>query len=314
MDIELIIYILIGIGVFFALPSTMYTFMFFGIFYRHKVIRLEKDDLKDTHYYPYAEKLKKDILQVKELPCEMVKIKAKDGVSLCARYYDRNFDKAIIFAHGYQSNSFNNFATATLDFLNEGYNVLLIDQRAHGDSGGKFTTLGCKEKEDLQLWIDYVAQKKEITDIVVYGISMGATTVGYAAQNIKTDKVKALIMEAGFTCFYDELESSVGPIFMRQAALKYVYLMSKTVLGVDIKQSVETSLKNNTIPVLFLHGDDDKDVSIEFTKRSYLACAGKKEMLTVEGAGHTLCYIAGGRPIQQKIRDFIDACIEKREN
>lgn len=312
MDIEVIIYILVGLGVFFSLPSTIYTFMFLGIFYRRRVIMLEKDNIKNTHYFPFASQLKRDILYAKEIPCENVTIKAKDGVLLFARYYNRASNKTIIFVHGYQSNAFNNFSTAMIDFLNWGYNVLLIDQRAHGDSGGRFTTLGCKEKEDLQLWIDYIDRKIEITDIIVYGISMGATTVGYTAENIKTNKVKGLIMEAGFPCFYDELISSLGRVFMKQAALNYVYLMAKIILGINIKQSCESSLKNNKIPVLFLHGDDDKEVPLEFTERSYFACAGMKEIITVKGAGHTLCYIVGGRSLQKKINSFIDKCVDKR--
>ena len=275
MGIEIIIYILVGLGIFFALPSTIYTFMFIGIFSRRKVIMLEKDNIKNTHYFPYSKQFKRDILYAKELPCENVTITAKDGVSLFARYYNRNSNKTIIFVHGYQSNAFNNFSTAMIDFLNCGYNILLIDQRAHGNSGGRFTTLGCKEKEDLQLWIDYIDRKIEVTDVIIYGISMGATTVGYVAENIKTNKVKGLIMEAGFTCFYDELISSLEHVFMKQAALNYIYLMSKKVLKIDIKQSVETSLKNNKIPVLFLHGDNDKEVSLEFTERCYYSCGGE---------------------------------------
>lgn len=309
---EIIFYIFVGLGIFFALPSTIYTFMFLGIFYRHRAIMLEKDDIQNTQYYPFAKQLKRDILFVKEIPCENVTIKAKDGVSLFARYYNKNSNKTIIFVHGYQSSAFNNFSTATIDFLNSGYNVLLIDQRAHGNSGGRFTTLGCREKDDLQLWINYIDSKKEVADIIVYGISMGATTVGYAAENVKTNKVKGLIMEAGFTCFYDELVSSLGRVFMKRAALNYVYLMAKTVLGIDIKQSVESSLKNNKIPVLFLHGDNDKEVPLEFTERSYCACASTKEKIIVNDAGHTLCYITGGQPLQKQINNFIDNCIYKR--
>jgi dipeptidyl aminopeptidase/acylaminoacyl peptidase len=224
MDIEILIYILAGIGIVFMLTSTIYTFMFFGIFYRRKSIMLERDNLENTQYYPFAEQLKKDILTARAIPCEGVRIRAQDGVELFGRYYDRGADKAIIFVHGYQSNAFNNFSAAMIDFLNRGYSVLLIDQRAHGDSGGKFTALGCKEKDDLQLWIDYIDKKAEVENIIIYGISMGATTVGYTAEKIRSSKVKGLIMEAGFPCFYEELENSLGRVFMRQAALNYIYL------------------------------------------------------------------------------------------
>lgn len=314
MDVEVIIYVLLAAGIFFALPSTIYTTMFLGIFYRRRSILLEEVGKKYAPYQPFAEKLKKDILFAKSIPCEEVRIKAKDGVQLFGRYYKRNSNRAIICIHGYQSSAFNNFSTAMIDFLNDNYSVLLVDQRAHGNSGGTFTCLGCKEKDDLLQWIDYVDGKSEIEDIIVYGISMGATTVGYATESIKSHKVKGLIMEAGFTCFYEELVNNFGNIFMKKAALNYIYLTSRAVLKVDIKQSIEPSLNNNKIPTLFLHGDDDKEVAMDFTTRNYSACASKKEMVVVEGAGHTLCYVAGGEEIKKRISNFINNSIEENDN
>ncbi len=311
MVVDVILYILIGGGIFFALPSTVYAFMYLGVFYRHKGILLDKDDLKNTQYYPYREQLKKDILTLKDIPCEKVNITSKDGKLLIGRYYDNKSNKAIIFVHGYHANPFNNFSKIALDYINKGYNVLLIDQRAHGESGGKHITLGVKEKEDLLLWIDFVTAKEEVTDVIIYGISMGAATVGYASENIKSNKVKCLIMEAGFTCFYDLFNTNVRNFFGKNLALKYMRLTAKTFLKIDFKQSVESSLKNNKIPTLFLHGDNDKDVPIEFTKRNYTACASEKEMIIVKDAGHTLCYLVGGEPIHANINNFINKYVSK---
>lgn len=309
MGFEIVIWILIGLGIFFALPSTIYTAMFFGVFHRRKTLMLEKDDLKNTQYFPYADKLRTDILYAKGLPCELIRLKAQDGVALTGRYYANGSNKVIVFVHGYQSNAFNNFSTALKDFLEKGYGVLLIDQRAHGESGGKFTTFGNREKEDLLLWIDYLDKRAEIKKIAVYGISMGATTVGFASEHIKTEKVKALIMEAGFTCVYEHIVRSVKLLFMKQAALNYIYLTAKIFLKVDIKNSNESALKNNKIPVLFLHGDTDKEVDIEFTQTAYAVCGAEKKAVTVKGAGHTLCYLAGGEFIRNEIDEFLDKYI-----
>ena len=311
MDIKTIICIFCGVGVFFVLPSTIYSCMVLGIFHRQRILALEKDDLSGTQYHPFADTLKEDILYVRGLSCETVWLDAPDGVKLCGRYYKGSTDKAVIFVHGFQSNSFNNFARATIDFLKDGYGVLLIDQRAHGSSGGRFTTLGCKEKDDLGLWIDYVDSREEVADVIVYGISMGATTVGYLSDEIRSEKVKGLIMEAGFTCFYEELSNSLGKAFMKQAAMNYIYLAAKSFLRIDIKESTEDSLKRCKIPVLFLHGDDDKEVSTEFTERNFAACASEKKILTVKGAGHTLCYLVGGESLRKEIDGFINECTSK---
>ena len=112
--------------------------------------------------------------------------------------------------------------------------MLLIDQRAHGESGGRFTRVGHREKDDLLLWIDYIESKKQIKSIVVYGISMGAATVGYASEHIKSDKVKGLVMEAGFTTFFEELSDNVRRAFVKKWALNYIYLTAKIFLKIDI--------------------------------------------------------------------------------
>ncbi len=311
MVLKVIVCILIGFGVFFSLPSTIFTCMFLGVFRRRKSRLIEKDDLRKTHYCPYADILKNDILKAKEIPCEVVKIKSKDGVCLHSRYYNGNSDRAIIFLHGYQSNAFNNFSTIMLDYLKKGYSVLLVDQRAHGDSGGKYTTAGHREKEDLMLWIDYITAKAHIRNVFIYGISMGATTLGYASETIKSKKVKGLIMEAGFISIYDEIVSGLGRVFMKKWALNYLCLMSKTFLKIDIRKSTELSLRGNELPVLFMHGNNDKDVTIEFTKRNYTACASKKEFIEVEGAGHTLCYVLGGDFVRNAVDNFIEKCINE---
>ena len=310
MVIRIIIWVLVGGGIFFALPSTVYTVMFLGVFHRGKRFLIESDNLKNTQYYPLAEKLKEDILQVKALPYKGVELTASDGVGLFGRYYENTSDRAVILVHGYQSNAFNNFSGILKDFLKKGYSVLLIDQRAHGQSGGRFTRVGHYEKDDLLLWIDYIAGQKQIKDIVIYGISMGAATVGYASEHIKSEKVKALVMEAGFNTFYEMLSDNFDKVIMKKYALSYIYLTAKRFLKIDIKKRVEESLKNNKVPTLFLHGDTDKEVKLDYTMRSFTACASKKQMITVEGAGHTLCYHIGGETVQQKIHSFLDGCIE----
>ena len=313
MVIEIIIYILLGFGVIFALPSTVYLFMFFGVFFRRQSLLLESADLKNTQYEPYTERLKTDILYAKQLAFEEITLTATDGITLYGRYYKGKSDKLVILSHGYHASGFNNFAAILKDLLERGYNVLMIDQRGHGNSGGHFTTLGCKEQDDLQLWIAYADEKNEIQDVLIYGISMGSTTVGLASDKIVSKKVKGLIMEAGFTCFYDELQWSLGTGSIKKMALSCIHLYSKAFLKTDIRQSTEETLARNTLPVLFLHGDNDLEVPIEFTERNYHSCASKKEFIKVKGAGHTLCYIAGDASVRAAILEFIDECTNNRK-
>ena len=74
-DILNVVLIVCASGIIFVLPSTIYTAMFFGIFYRQKPLLLEKDNLKGTSYYPYRDELKSSVLEAKQIECNLVTIK-----------------------------------------------------------------------------------------------------------------------------------------------------------------------------------------------------------------------------------------------
>lgn len=304
-DVLDIVLVICASGIIFVLPSTIYTAMFFGIFYRRKPLCLDKDNLKGTAYYPYKDELKKSVVVSKKIECTLVSINSDDNLKLVGRYYDKKSDTTIVLIHGYQSNAFNNFSSLMQYFLSLGFNVLMTDQRAHGMSEGHFTTAGCKEKYDLLNWISWIDSNTDCSNIFIYGISMGATTIGLASDKIKNQKVKGLIMEAGFTSFYDELWFSSGKVFMKKAAMNYIVLCAKHLLNADIKESTIDALSKTTVPVLFLHGNNDTEVPMSHTKENFLACSSDKYFSVVEGAPHTLCHYIGKENVENIIKEFI---------
>ena len=304
-DVLDIVLIICASGIFFVLPSTIYSTMFLGIFYRRKPRYLDTDDLEGTAYFPYKDDLKKSIVESKKIECTLVTINSNDNLKLVGRYYDKKSSTTLLLIHGYQSNSFNNFSSLMQYCLSLGFNVLMIDQRAHGMSEGRFTTTGCKEKYDLLNWISWVDSNTDCSNIFIYGISMGATTIGLASDKIDNPKVKGLIMEAGFTSFYEELWFSSGKVFTKKAAMNYIVLCAKYLLKSDIKESTTDALSRTTIPVLFFHGNNDTEVPMSHTKENFLACSSDKYFSIVEGAPHTLCHYIGKENVENKIKEFI---------
>lgn len=304
-DVIKIILIVCSPGIIFFLPSSMYTMIFHGVFYRQKSLFLDSDDLQGTAYYPYRDELKEIITEAKKIEHTRITIKSDDKLNLVGRYYDRDSDTTVLLVHGYQSTSFNNFSSWIKFFLSYGFNVLTIDQRAHGLSEGRYTTGGCKEQYDLLNWIEWIDKNTNAENVFIYGISMGAATVAYASDKIKIPKVKGLIMESGFTSFYEEMSDSMGKMFMKKSALNYVVLCTRCLLKADIKKRTTESLKNTSIPALFLHGTNDKEVALSHVEASYNACASDKSLVIVEGAGHALCHLAGRETVENSILDFI---------
>ena len=304
-DVLNIILIFCVSGIFFVLPSTIYSVMFWGIFYRRRPLMLDSDDLKRSSYYPYRDELRRIITEAKKYEYSPVTIRSNDGLKLAAKYYAKDSDTTLVLMHGFQSNAYNNFSSLLTYFLSCGYNVLAVDQRAHGESEGHFTTTGCKEQYDLINWISWLEENTECESIFIYGISMGATTIGLASDKITSPKVKGLIMEAGFTSFYEELYHSAKRVFMKQAAMNYIVLCAKHLLKADIKQKAADSLSQTAIPVLFFHGSDDNEVPMSHTEENYNACASEKSLSVIEGAGHTLCHLVGRERVEKDLGEFI---------
>ena len=304
-DVLNIILIVCASGIVFVLPSTIYTAMFLGIFHRQRPLFLDTDDLKGTIYHPYQDELREKVAEAKQIEYNLVTIRSDDNLKLVGRYYDKGSDTTVLLVHGYQSTSFNNFWSHLKFYLSLGYNVLMIDQRAHGMSGGRFTTTGCKEKYDLINWISWLDSSTGCSNIFLYGISMGATTVGLASDKITNPKVKGLIMEAGFTSFYDELCYNLGRVFMKKAALNYVVLCAKRLLHANIKESTTETLSKTKLPVLFMHGSADRDVPLAHTESSFLSCGSEKSLVIVDGAPHTLCHFIGKEYTEDKTKEFI---------
>ena len=311
MNMELILRIFLISAGSFVISWFLYEFIIFlVIFHRKKEKSLDEVDLSETHYAPYVDKLYTAMARMKEEPYEELSI-SSFGTVLKANYYSGNSSKTVIFIHGYRATPFNNFSVAASMFLDEGYNVVLVYQRAHGKSGGKFSTMGVREHEDLLRWIEHIDKLKSPEKIYIYGMSMGGTTVSFASDKIQNPKVKALVVDCGFSNFKEMLMSD-----FKNRHVSYVWsgtmlpLYAKFFLHATITKNAEDSLKFTKLPVLFLHGFDDTMVSAAFSKKHYEICSSEKNLILVKGAGHTASLLVGGQKVLVQITDFF----EKVEN
>lgn len=108
---------------------------------------------------------------------DTINLKTEKGIAIDAWYAkpDSAAKGTVILIHGIMSNKSLLIAEAS-EYLYIGYNVMLVDLRAHGNSGGTTTTIGIREAEDVKLAYDYVVQKGD-KNIFLYGSSMGAVAV-----------------------------------------------------------------------------------------------------------------------------------------
>ena len=224
---------------------------------------------------------------------EDIFITARDGIRLHALYLaaEEKSDRIVILHHGFTSKAADNSTHAKF-FHEMGYEVLLLDLRAHGESGGKYVGFGILDRFDTLRWVQYAKKRfGEDIKIVLHGTSMGAATVLMALglQEIQ-DSVSAVIADCAYT--------SPAEIFAHVMKKNYHIpsfpimeingLMTKRKVGYkfDEYSTKDALLANRKVPVLFIHGAEDKFVPTSMSLENYGVCQSKKKLLIVEHAGH----------------------------
>ncbi len=301
--------VILSLGLLFiAFHFLMIEYIFRKFFSRTSLEFLENLPLKDSYYDKVREEIFAAKRRMKELPFKEVEITSSDGLKLVADYYDFGKEKTAICMHGYHSLPLNGFSVVAERFIKQGYNVLLPFQRAHGKSEGKYMTYGLKESDDLLKWIDFISAIPSCEKILVYGISMGGATVGIASSEITSKKVKALVIDCGYTTVdallwhIVEERNLPGKLF-----IPGISRLVKRRIGMGFTDAdTEKSLCKNKIPTLFIYGDCDKTVSKECIEKNYSACKAEKDLLIVEGAGHSVALISGGEDALCRFDDFVN--------
>ena len=273
----------------------------------------------DEQYAPYREQSEKMIRAALAVPYEDVFITSFDGLRLHAKLYTAADPKAPvqIMMHGYKSAAERDFCGGLREGLDGGFNVLLVDQRAHGESEGKYLSFGINERFDCLYWANYAAERfGSDVKIYLYGISMGAATVLMASDLPLPKSVSGIVADCGYTSPRDIIISVLREHHVPAARLIYALARfgARLFCGFDLSSaSAPDALRRSTIPVLFIHGDDDRFVPCRMSRENYEASAAQhKRLLIVPRAGHGLSYMLDRTAYLTALHEFSEATFQRR--
>ncbi len=265
-------------------------------------------DIETSNYLkPYLEQLRDGIYFIDNSPFEMVSILSFDGLRLYGKYYNHNTDKTIILVHGYRSNGRHDFSGALKFYYDYGFNVLLIDQRSHGKSEGKIISFGVKESFDVRDWAEFINKKYAPKSIVLSGVSMGGGTVVFALKRNLPQNVKCVIADCGFTS-PEEIIRKVGYDRFKinsKFYMPFLNLMTHTFGNFSIYESTIDALKENKIPVMFIHGEKDNFVPVQMSKQALKAAGEYGSAIFVKEADHGLSYLVETERVVRETSDFL---------
>lgn len=227
-------------------------------------------------------------------PCEHIYITSHDGLRLHARYYHTNDNAptAIVF-HGYKGNALRDGAGGFALFRRLGFNVLVPDQRAHAKSEGNVITFGVLERCDCQQWVHYVNKRFGIRPVLLTGLSMGAATVLMASELDLPDNVVGIIADAPYASPSGIIRKVCADRgFPAKLVFPFVRLAARTFGRFRVTEaSAVEAVKHAKVPILLIHGDDDRFVPYQMSQEIAENCASSVTLELFPGAGHGLCYM-----------------------
>ncbi len=260
-------------------------------------------------YLPRVEEMREMIRRMAAEPCERVCIESRDGLKLRGRLYLRGGADAPVDLcfHGWRATGLRDFIGGGLFLLGAGHNVLLVDQRAQGDSEGSSMTFGVKERWDCLDWLDYLRTRPELRGpVTLYGVSMGAATVLLASALPLPDEVRCIVADSP----YSSPEAILGKV-SREMGLPQRVALPLLRGGAALYGgfrfagcSCTEAVRHTRVPILLIHGEEDRFVPLEMSREIAAANPALITLLTFPHAGHGLSYLTDRARYEREVTKF----------
>lgn len=288
--------------------------------YGYKLAFYYKDPLASPYEYGEDEQILacKEVLdctigEFEKVPFEDVTITSHDGLKLAGRYYHVAEGAPLeIQCHGYKGNATRDFCGSWKIAKEAGRNVLLIDERCHGRSEGHTITFGILERQDVLNWIGYANRRFGNVPILLSGVSMGAATVLMASGMELPENVKAVIADCPYDAPSNIIKKVLGQDMGLPVAIVYPLIRFGGMLygrfNLDADSPV-AAVKRAKVPILLIHGDDDRFVPYEMSCNIHAAAPEKVDFHTIPGAGHALNYMTAPETYARIVREFTEKYI-----
>lgn len=247
------------------------------------------------HYDPYRGTIEEMFRALIERPCEEVSITSHDGLKLVGRYYHTADGAPLCIGfHGYKSTYVADFSGGSTLCIENGCNLLLVDQRSHGKSQGRTITFGINERKDVSRWVKYAVHRFGAdTKIVLMGVSMGAATVLMASGLELPQNVKGIIADCPYVKASDIIvEAGKGMGFPAWFTLPFSRLGARIFGGFNLHETdAVKAVRQTKVPILIIHGEADTLVPPEMSELARQANPALVRRLTFPGAGHAMSYL-----------------------
>lgn len=219
---------------------------------------------------------------------EKVRFKTKDGVTIAAWWLPEGNEgnPAVVLLHGYSASKEHMLYPLWLAHHN-GFPVLALDFRGHGDSDPSLVSLGYHEQKDVQAALEFL-KNKNVSQCILWGRSMGAVVALHTAAK-HPGQVVGVIADSPYDTLRKTLARHAKLFFgideFPLLTLTYFKIESRLHFDINAVDSLAATprVKAN---ILFLAGEKDKRTPPNMVKSIAARAQGKADFWTIPGEGH----------------------------
>lgn len=270
---------------------------------------LTTSNLDGTRFEKYAERVVRDVEELRALPWEDVCISSFDGLRLHGRLI-RGEGDTVILVHGYHSSAENDFAGIAQWYVRRGCTVLAVDQRSHGRSEGRSVTFGYRERRDAVAWAQFAEYELGSERVWMHGVSMGAVSVLLALEDGYPDCVRGVIADCpfdspvGLFAFHLRKRFHLPPFPVVPIGTLAWALM----IGPDfVKDSCHAAAAESALPLLLFSAGEDKTVPPRCAEAVWEARGRRDVWIHMPGAHHALCWQEDAEQYASALESFLSS-------
>ena len=251
------------------------------------------------YLHPARQTSSGELLRASGVDYQEIELITEDNVRLSAWYTPPKNGAVILVAHGYGASRTEHYHAL---FASHGYGVIAWDFRAHGKSGGEFSSLGYYEALDAKAALDFALAQPGVEHVGAWGGSMGAVTMIRATAHYP--EIEALVADSPFATLEDEMDLRV-PFPVMRSLIRF-FAERESGVTVDRVRPVEDIARISPRPVFIIQGMGDGMVPLNSAERLYDAAGEPRQLWTENDVPHLNMYAFYKSRYTKRVIKFFD--------
>ena len=251
------------------------------------------------------------------LAAEDIRVQTRDHLTIAGWFLRRPEPQrpVIIVCHGVNATRSDLLGLAGTLYAG-GYHVLLFDFRAYGESGGRITSFGWHEQEDLKAALQWLSSQPALAEVPwgIYGLSMGgAVAIEVATQ---TPAIRAVVVDSIYSDLSRAMLVHVQLLYHVPAQWLWPWLAMNYRLRYGVWPArispVSAAKRLGNTPLFVIHGAHDPWVPVEEAERVAAAASGPHVTWVIPGALHEGGYLIDRTAYHARILAFFQQHLDSR--